>query len=137
MKLLQRIGEKINSLAAGRNGPDELGLVIFLAGLLLQTLAALNRIPFLLLLSTAAYGLMLFRMLSRDRWKRHRENLWLTSRLYNWKVRSSQALNRLKNRKQFRYFRCPGCRAMLRLPRGIGKKTVTCPHCKKAFEKKA
>ena len=35
------------------------------------------------------------------------------------------------------YYRCPQCRAWLRLPRNIGEKTVTCGKCGATFKKKA
>ena len=44
---------------------------------------------------------------------------------------------RLKNRKKYRYFRCPNCHARLRLPRGVGEVTVNCGQCKHSFRKKA
>ncbi|MFR2916862.1 MAG: hypothetical protein ACLTKQ_08005 [Acutalibacteraceae bacterium] len=36
-------------------------------------------------------------------------------------------------RKTHVFKKCPGCKAVLRLPRKKGKHTVNCPHCHKNF----
>ena len=40
------------------------------------------------------------------------------------------------DRKTHRYFRCPQCRATVRVPKGKGQIRITCPHCKHQFIKK-
>ena len=44
---------------------------------------------------------------------------------------------RWQDRKTHRYFRCPQCRATVRVPRGKGKIRITCPKCKHQFVKKS
>ena len=53
------------------------------------------------------------------------------------KTQLRQAKNRFKNRKQYKYFRCPSCKAWLRLPRGKGVVTVTCSRCHTSFTQKS
>ena len=36
-----------------------------------------------------------------------------------------------------KYFRCPNCKQMVRVPRGRGKITITCPTCKQQFDRKS
>ena len=43
--------------------------------------------------------------------------------------------DRLKDR-QHRYFDCPKCHQMVRVPRGKGKISITCPRCREKFVKK-
>ena len=43
---------------------------------------------------------------------------------------------RLLTDKQYRYFRCPGCRQVVRVPRGKGKINIRCPKCSRQFIKK-
>ena len=84
--------------------------------------APLNMIFFLL-----SYGMMfwaIFRSLSRNTYKRYQENR-----------KFLQFFNRLKDR-QNRYFDCPKCRQVVRVPRGKGKIAITCPRCKEKFVKK-
>jgi LSD1 subclass zinc finger protein len=44
---------------------------------------------------------------------------------------------RSQNRKNYAYFRCPGCRSWLKLPRGAGKVTITCLKCGRQTNKTA
>ena len=48
-----------------------------------------------------------------------------------------QFINRLRNIRKYKYFKCPQCHARLRLPRKVGEVTVTCGKCRHAFKKKA
>ena len=41
-----------------------------------------------------------------------------------------------RERKTHAYFRCPKCRAMLRVPKGRGEIVVTCPKCSTKTDKK-
>ena len=44
--------------------------------------------------------------------------------------------NRLRDIKTHRYFTCPNCKNTLRVPKGKGEITITCPVCKAKFDKK-
>ena len=48
-----------------------------------------------------------------------------------------QFINRVKNLRKYKYFKCPECHARLRLPRKVGEVTVTCGKCRHAFKQKA
>ena len=38
--------------------------------------------------------------------------------------------------RSHKYYRCPSCKQMVRLPKGKGKIIVTCPSCHQKFEKR-
>ena len=76
------------------------------------------------LLSYVPMFFVLFRMLSKNRYQRYQENR-----------RFLQLKDRLKDRSN-RYYRCPKCRQMVRVPKGKGKISITCPRCKEKFVKK-
>ncbi|MBR3231854.1 MAG: hypothetical protein IKF75_04170, partial [Lachnospiraceae bacterium] len=40
-----------------------------------------------------------------------------------------------KDRKTYRYFKCPGCGQEVRVPKGKGRIRITCPKCHQSFEK--
>ena len=76
------------------------------------------------------------RMFSKNFEKRRKENerylqlkYKLTSGFRNWNDRRKQS-------RDYVFFRCPSCHAMLRVPRGKGKIRVTCRKCGNAFERK-
>lgn len=76
-------------------------------------------------------------MFSRNLPKRQAENRWFEASYARAKTQLRQAKNRFKNRKQYKYFRCPSCKAWLRLPRGKGVVTVTCSRCHTSFTQKS
>ena len=128
--------EKLNRFMAGRYGQDQLSRFLSAAALVLIVLNLFLRSGILWLLGIAALVCVYLRMFSRNFEKRRQENerylrakYKLTGGVRNW-------ADRQKQRKDYVFFRCPGCRAMLRVPRGKGKIRVTCRKCGNAFERK-
>ena len=111
----------------GRYGSDKMNTAILVAGLVACFLAMLMPPLLHLIFTLVSYGLMgwaIFRMLSRNTYKRYRENR-----------RYLLFLERFKDREH-KYFDCPRCRQPVRVPRGKGKISITCPKCKEKFIKK-
>lgn len=113
---------------AGRYGTDKLNMVIL--GVALVIVIIYSFIPYgtwQLLLWALSYGLMIwaiFRSLSRNTYKRYEENR-----------RFLRVIEQLRDR-QHRYFNCPRCHQRVRVPRGKGKISITCPKCREKFTKK-
>ncbi|MEG1066114.1 MAG: hypothetical protein RSD85_01035, partial [Erysipelotrichaceae bacterium] len=42
-----------------------------------------------------------------------------------------------KDRKDYKYFKCPQCKKNVRVPKGHGNITITCPQCGTKFDKKS
>ena len=120
--------EKFRRFMEGRYGTDKLNIAILLLGLGLSVLSFLIILPFTkILLCIASYilmGIAIFRCLSRKIYKRYRENL-----------RFLMLLDRFKD-KEHRYFICPKCLQPVRVPKGKGKISITCPKCSEKFIKK-
>ena len=123
-----KLSSGLRLFMAGRYGTDRLNMAILLTGLVISLLsvfstsAMLNLVFFLL-----SYGLMIWaicRSLSRNTYKRYQENR-----------KFLQFFDRLKDRHH-RYFDCPKCHQMVRVPRGKGKIAITCPRCRERFVKK-
>ena len=112
----------------GRYGTDRLNMVILCTGLAASILSSLLKVSGLnVIFWLLSYGLMfwaIWRSLSRNTYKRYQENR-----------KFLQFFNRLKDR-QNRYFDCPKCRQTVRVPRGKGKISITCPRCREKFVKK-
>ena len=123
-----KLSAALRSFMAGRYGNDRLNMAILGAGLVASILsAAVSAPPANLIFWALSYALMIwaiFRALSRNTYKRYQENR-----------KFLQIFDRLRDR-QNRYFDCPKCRQMVRVPRGNGKIAITCPRCKEKFIKK-
>ncbi|MCH3971705.1 MAG: hypothetical protein LKE53_02875 [Oscillospiraceae bacterium] len=124
----------------GRHGPDQMTLGLIVLFLVLNFVNIFLRgIPYLILavLTTAIFIYALFRMFSRNNEKRWAENQKFLSDMQPVSRFFSQLRTRWADRKVYRYYRCPKCKATLRVPRGRGKISITCPVCHTEFIKKA
>lgn len=136
MTFWERIKQSLRNLMAGRQGVDQLSLALVWTGLGLYVLSALLGSGLLSLVSMAVYGYTLFRVFSRNTEKRSAENRRYLTRKNRIQTYAKQARTRFNNRKQYKYFRCPSCKAWLKLPRGAGVVTVTCGRCHNSFTQK-
>lgn len=130
------IRNAIQRFMCGRYGVDELGRALLYAGLALLVLSVLTDSSLANGLSLALYVVVLFRMLSRNYAARRRENeryLRLSApagrRVRLWR-------NMLRD-KEHRYFKCPGCKKYLRVPKGKGRIAITCRSCGCQFTKES
>lgn len=135
--MFRKIGSAFRRMMYGRYGSDELNLLLLILAVLISLCnAVLSSIftqsevfvrwisPSLSLLMLGLLGVNLYRCFSRNIYKRQKEN----RRLRNF-------LTRLKDRSH-RYYRCPGCRQRVRVPKGRGKINIRCPKCGNKFVKK-
>lgn len=132
MNFLRNLGARIVSgmrrFMMGRYGSDKLNTALLMTGVVICLISAIVPFALVKLIAMAlCYGLMFWaisRMFSRNTYKRYQEN-----RKY------LQFLERIKDR-QHRYYDCPRCRQQVRVPRGKGKVSITCPKCREKFIKK-
>ena len=99
--------------------------------------AMFTGIPLISFIGFGLYIYTMFRMLSRNNEKRIAENRKYIALTSGWKTKSVQFTKRLKNRKDYKYFKCPNCKVLLRLKRGCGEKDITCVRCGHQFKQKA
>lgn len=126
----------------GRYGTDQLNL--FLLGVWVAlyavslALSLFHKVLPAQILNLVAYGIIiwsLFRMLSRNYDRRRRENEFFLEKVspLTHTIRQYRAQRRDKDH---RYFRCPSCGAVLRVPKMTGKVNITCRSCGTVFQKK-
>ena len=128
---LRNFGYKLRTglqrFMAGRYGTDKLNMAILCAGLFCSVLASFFPGALLKLTMTlVSYILMflaIFRALSRNVYKRYEENRKFL--LFFQKLKD----------KDHRYYNCPRCRQQVRVPKGKGKISITCPKCREKFIK--
>ena len=133
----QKIRAALSRFMEGRCGADQLSNFCVWAGLFLYILSWITGLGVFSLLGFALYIWSIFRMFSRNRAKRFSENqkyLFLSGKV---RTETAQFFRRVKNFRQYKYFRCPKCHARLRLPRKVGSVTVRCGKCGNHFEAKA
>ena len=81
----------------------------------------------------ALLAILLWRTLSRDIPRRAAENDRFLRWWYPTKDWFAHQWTRLRDIRRYRYRRCPGCGARLRLPIKRGRRTVTCHRCRAQF----
>lgn len=121
---------------SGRYGSDQLSNFLCIVSLVCLILGMFVS-GFLYYVGLALLIWCYFRMFSRNVSKRYAENmkyLELKGRVTAW---FTQRKVRFAQRKAYRYFRCPCCHQEIRIPRGHGRVSITCPKCKTQFIKKS
>ena len=137
MSFLRRIQYALSRFMQGRNGYDNLGFSALMAAIVLQLVDTFLGTGLLSLLGMALYVYCIFRLLSRNVAKRQVENQRFVAATQGFSTKVKQAVQRLKNMREYKYFSCPQCKAPLRLRRGCGERNVTCPKCRHQFQQKA
>jgi len=132
--------EKIAQFMYGRRGTDEFSrflLIVTLVFIILSWIfqGALNSVFSFLTIASLVY--CYFRILSRDIYKRQKENTWYLQKKTAVQKWFRSVKERWIQRKDYKFFRCPSCRALLRVPRGKGKIQLTCRKCGNRFERKS
>ena len=133
----------LNQFMEGRYGSDQFsrfllpfGFVFFLAGYIMTRKAAGGALltvgQILYYIGFVAIFYNLFRTWSRNHEARRRENekfLHLKNRVFSKKGK--------KDFKNYRYFTCPACNTMVRVPKGKGTIRIKCPNCGETFVRKS
>ena len=136
MNWLYKITQWFSRIMYGRYGSDQLSIALMIAYVLFILIGEIFDLPILLILSYILVLYGFFRMFSKNIAARRKENEKFL-KIYNpVKKYVKDFIFRFKQRKQYRFFRCPTCKTMTRVPR-LGKKIeITCPHCGNKFTKK-
>lgn len=121
----------------GRNGVDNLGFATLWTGLIVNLVDSFLGTGLLSLLGTALYFYTMWRMFSRNVYKRAEENRKYVAFSNGITTKVKQFFLRLKNSREYKYFKCPQCKVLIRLKRGSGEKQIHCPKCGCEFSQKA
>ena len=144
----------MNDFMKGRNGADELTIVMGFAGIVIAMIGSIARIQWLSWIAIAVIVIGVLRGLSKNIDARRKENAGLgkfvaslcggaaaasTSRAAGTSKEDFERAKRTakkmwKGRKTTAYLKCPNCGQMLSVPKGKGKIRVTCPKCHAKME---
>ena len=121
--------EKLNSLFIGRQGMDELSKFLFWVGMASLCLSCLIKWTVSSFFSGLGITLLAFsfiRAFSRRLDRREMENNLFLIYADKKKRGLMARRERFAQRKTYKFFKCPGCGTMLRVPRGKGKIHISC-----------
>lgn len=125
--------DKVIRFMYGRNGNDKLNRALFWVYFILLLANIIFKSTVLWILELLLVILYMFRFLSRNIYRRQKENRAFL-KIWN-KISGYFKLqrNKIRDRKTHVYRKCSHCRATLRLPKKKGKHTVRCPKCNQTF----
>ena len=140
MRFTQKVKNALIRFMYGRNGVDQLNFCLIWLVIALNLVGALiggapgSVISFV---STAATVWIVYRTFSRNLQRRRRENAAFVNRVwYPVTALFRRTGVRWKDREH-RYFTCPDCRTVCRVPKGKGKIVITCPKCHREIRAKS
>lgn len=126
--------EKLVRFMYGRNGVDKLCVGLLWTAVALSVLNIFFHSWIIWLLEDALIVWCIFRALSKNIYKRQRENRWFMNLWDKVKGFFKLQKSRFRDRKTHIYRTCPHCKSNLRLPKRKGKHTVRCPKCNLRFD---
>lgn len=136
MRNSMRFRNRLITFMYGRYGFDALSVAFIWFAALLAIINIFVHSIIIALLQSGVLFIGIFRALSRNIYKRRRENAVYTSVCNRVKGFFGLQRNRFRDRKTHIYRRCPHCKANLRLPKRKGKHKVRCPRCAFRFDVK-
>lgn len=127
---------KISMFMQGRYGMDQFNIFLLIFSVIFNIVLGFTPVWYLRYLSYITLGYAIFRTLSKNIYKRQRENnkfLKIYTPVKNWFSFTSK---KFKDGRTHRYYRCPACKAQLRVKYIKGQHTIKCPKCGYQFVKK-
>ncbi len=132
--------ERFMMFMQGRYGMDSLNGFILVLSFVIWTvnIFVFNRLAhyIIMVVQLLLVALFIFRMLSRNVTMRSAENRKFQKVYEPVKNRVQLTYKRIRDRKDYRYLKCPVCKAQLRVKNIKGRHNVRCPKCRSEFEKK-
>ena len=128
--------ERLARFMVGRNGNDQLNAILLIVAVVLLVLGlflggAVNAV--LRFVTLALLVVIYYRMFSKNVYRRQEENGKYLRIRYQVFAKLKAFKERWVQRKDYKFFRCPACHAVLRVPRGRGKIKIVCRKCGDTF----
>ena len=129
--------ERMQRFMAGRYGNDQLNQFIFIVAIISMVLEIITRQSLFYTLTLVLLILAYVRVFSRNINKRYEENMKILQK-------KDAILNKFRKqkyyaaqRRNYHIYTCPQCKQKIRIPKGKGKISITCPKCRTSFIKKS
>jgi len=127
--------DKLRHFMYGRYGVDELTRFILMFDCLLMVISFLIRSDILNITCILIIGVCYLRMFSRNYNKRYAENQIYLKYRNIFHQKTAKFRYDLNQRKIYHIYKCPSCKQKIRVPRGKGKISISCPKCRTEFIK--
>ncbi|NLV76056.1 MAG: hypothetical protein GX023_03595 [Tissierellia bacterium] len=127
----------LKKFMTGRYGVDQLSWALLVISILISILSRILDSQVLAMLYIIPLGIVLYRMFSKDISKRYQENIKFLNKWNSIKRKINNRIQRIKGLKYYKYYKCSNCKQTLRVPRGKGKISITCPKCQTVMIKKS
>lgn len=129
--------EKVQRFMIGRYGFDELSKISLLLtiALMAASMFTRNRVVYTVSLVLLIYSY--WRALSKNIAKRQQENQKFLNIRYQGIAKWNKFKSRQAQKKIYRFYKCPQCEQMVRVPKGRGRICITCPKCQAEFIRKS
>lgn len=124
---------QIRRFMYGRYGFDQYSSTLVFISLILSVIATFTRFTPLFFISYVPLVYAIYRILSKNIAKRSHENLVFFNLVTSIRNKFKNFKLVLVGTKTHKYYRCDRCKQIIRVPRGKGKISITCPKCKAEF----
>ncbi|HHV37916.1 MAG TPA: hypothetical protein GXX70_00285 [Tepidimicrobium sp.] len=121
----------------GRYGVDQLSTTLLIVSIIFSILSRFFNSSVLNIFNMILLIAIFYRTLSKNIGRRYRENAKFLGIWNPIASKIRRRINWIKGLKDYRYYKCSGCRQKLRVPRGKGKISITCPKCKVTMIKRS
>ena len=128
--------EKWQRFMIGRYGHDQLNIFLLVLSVIIFIFAGIfagSIGKYLQPLVWLGLFLIYFRMMSKNVYRRREENGKFIRLKFKVMGIARARYERWIQRKDYKFFTCPSCRTVLRVPRGHGKIKVVCRKCGNSF----
>ena len=127
--------EKLQQFMVGRYGTDQLSRFLLILAIIFMVVSILFHGSICNIIAILLIIFCYYRILSKNHRQRYSENmayLKYSQKATGFFRTKKQYLMQLKN---YHIYKCPSCRQKIRIPRGKGKISITCPKCRTEFIK--
>lgn len=128
---------KIQNFMQGRYGVDKLGQHMMFLSLGLMLLGLVPGMFWTQWIAFAMFIWIYFRLFSKKFSKRYEENrkytnfIWGIEKFFKRRIRKiKNFFTKLFEKRKYKHVNCTACHQTMRVPKGKGNLTLTCPKCK-------
>lgn len=137
---MKKIQEFFKKLMMGRYGVDHFNVsliyLLFILSLLSIFVSTASLFRVIRLASAFLTIYILFRMFSKNLNKRYQENIKFLKATKPLRGELELLGLKWKDRKTYRYVKCPNCKNVMRVPKNVGKIKIKCKKCGHDFIKR-